>query len=63
MKERDKIKSDLQVKIYKLADFLSLIVLQTATECSAALAVEIDEQNCRQEKIMKNQIEVKWLRK
>jgi len=40
-RERDKIKSDLQA----------------ATECSAALAVEIDEQNYRQEKMIKNQIE------
>eukprot|EP00090_Calanus_glacialis_P044794 TRINITY_DN8028_c0_g1_i1.p1 TRINITY_DN8028_c0_g1~~TRINITY_DN8028_c0_g1_i1.p1 ORF type:complete len:1022 (-),score=304.52 TRINITY_DN8028_c0_g1_i1:104-3169(-) len=41
-RERDKIRSDLQA----------------ATDCSAALAMEIDEQNSRQEKMMKNQIQM-----
>ena len=31
---------------------------KVANECSAALAIEIDEQNLRQEKMMKNEIEV-----
>jgi len=41
-RERDKIRGDLQA----------------ANECSSALAVEIDEQNSRQEKIIRSQIQM-----
>ena len=43
----------MSYKIKKLIE-----VIKVANECSVALAVEIDEQNLRQEKMMKNEIEV-----